>query len=129
MLLKVFILIVLDQVAKIIFRSNEVKNFGLSFAINLSPILNLVLVILGLSFFIVYYWRRRKMFTYAGELIFVLFFAGAISNIIDRIYFGYVRDFIDLGLGFTFNLADTFIVVGLIMFLFLPDRDKYQDFG
>ncbi|MDP4001391.1 MAG: signal peptidase II [bacterium] len=44
-------------------------------------------------------------------------FAGAVSNLGDRLVLGYVRDFVDLGLGFTFNLADIFIVIGLILIL------------
>src|SRR3989338_10267928 len=129
MLKKILFLFLVDQVKKLIFDYREVKNFGLSFAINLGPIPNLILVILGLSFFIYYYWQRREKFTYVGELTFVFIFAGALSNIFDRAYFGYVRDFMDLGWGFTFNLADIFVVVGLILFLYLPDKDKYKNFG
>jgi signal peptidase II len=44
--------------------------------------------------------------------------ACALSNIFDRVYLGYVRDFWDLRLGFTFNLADAFIILGLIFLLF-----------
>jgi len=44
--------------------------------------------------------------------------AGAVGNLIDRIYFGPVRDFIDVHIGSyswpTFNLADAFITVGAI---------------
>lgn len=43
-------------------------------------------------------------------------FAGAVGNLIDRVCYGYVRDFIDLHIGArhwpTFNLADLFICVG-----------------
>ena len=43
---------------------------------------------------------------------------GAISNIIDRIHYGVVIDFIDVHLGIwhwaTFNLADVFIVIGIL---------------
>lgn len=43
--------------------------------------------------------------------------AGAIGNFIDRIYFGEVRDFIDVDLilpAYTCNIADMFIVLGAI---------------
>lgn len=48
---------------------------------------------------------------------------GAVGNLIDRIAYGEVIDFIDVHLWFgytwpTFNLADSFIVVGIV-FLFL----------
>ncbi len=38
---------------------------------------------------------------------------GAVGNLIDRVRFGYVVDFIDLGVWPVFNLADSAIVVGV----------------
>ena len=40
--------------------------------------------------------------------------AGGIGNLIDRITRGYVIDFIDTPFIATFNLADSFIVVGIL---------------
>jgi signal peptidase II len=51
--------------------------------------------------------------------------SGALSNILDRLYYGCVIDFINLHLWPVFNLADSFIVFGAIMILiskFLPRR-------
>lgn len=46
---------------------------------------------------------------------------GAVGNLIDRVYYGHVIDFIDLYYGqchwYTFNLADAFISVGAVMLL------------
>ncbi|MBW8367614.1 MAG: signal peptidase II [Arenimonas sp.] len=59
-----------------------------------------------------------------------LVIAGAIGNLVDRLRFGYVVDFVDWYLGFTdlphwptFNVADSCIVVGavlLVLFSFKP---------
>lgn len=44
-----------------------------------------------------------------------LIISGAIGNFIDRIFLGYVRDFIDLKLfTFVFNFADMFITFGVV---------------
>ena len=47
---------------------------------------------------------------------------GAIGNLFDRVYYYAVPDFIDFHIGnfhwFTFNVADIFISVGIIMMLF-----------
>ena len=61
-------------------------------------------------------------------LPFALIIAGAIGNVIDRIRYGYVVDFVDWYLGFTdlphwpaFNVADACIVggaIGLVLFSF-----------
>jgi signal peptidase II len=46
-----------------------------------------------------------------------LLVGGSISNLADRILSGWVTDFIHLSHWPTFNLADTFIVVGVLMLL------------
>ena len=41
--------------------------------------------------------------------------AGGIGNMIDRLFRGYVIDFIDTPFIATFNLADSFVVIGVIL--------------
>jgi len=125
------VLIIIDQVTKLTFSSRDffmgnvhvhlVKNFGIGFGLNFGTLGNIAVLAIALAFF-VYYCLRHNI----PGFIFVLILAGGISNIIDRLYFGYVRDFLDLNLGFVFNLADVMIVVGLILlFLFsIPIADE-----
>lgn len=133
---KVFVLIVVDQITKLIFSSRDfslgllqthpVKNYGLAFSLDFGLLLNLLIVIAALGFFAYYYFSNRLYFGIFPKTMFALIFAGAISNLADRLYLGYVRDFIDLGLGFTFNLADAYLAIGLIGLLLLykePIRD------
>jgi signal peptidase II len=50
---------------------------------------------------------------------------GSTSNLVDRLRLGHVTDFLDLGFWPAFNLADTFIVVGvglLVLALFAAER-------
>ncbi|MBU0615447.1 MAG: signal peptidase II [Nanoarchaeota archaeon] len=42
---------------------------------------------------------------------------GAIGNLIDRISFSYVIDFIDFRIWPTFNLADSFITIGAVLLI------------
>ena len=44
-----------------------------------------------------------------------LLIGGSVSNLVDRIRNGYVTDFIHLSHWPTFNLADTFIVIGVLL--------------
>jgi signal peptidase II len=52
-----------------------------------------------------------------NTLYLILIFAGALSNLIDRLWHGCIVDFIQLGFGPIFNLADFFITLGAIMLM------------
>lgn len=130
-------LVLIDQITKLVFSSRDffffgikfhpVKNFGLVFSINFGLIGNILLVIAGLFFFIYYYFSKRKVLSNFSNFFLILIFAGAISNLFDRIYLGFVRDFIDVNLGFTFNLGDLFLVIGIIGVLVFGDKvEKFQ---
>jgi signal peptidase II len=134
---KIFALIVVDQVTKLIFSTRDffigpvhihlVKNFGLGFGLNFGLLTNLIIISLALGFFLYYYFLHRPQLSGSAKIVFVLIFAGAISNIIDRLYLGYVRDFIDLNLGFTFNLADVMIVLGLLLIIFQQPKSNHSE--
>lgn len=64
-------------------------------------------------------WREKR-----GQDVFALglVLGGAIGNIIDRVRFGYVADFIDLHFGdfqpfLVFNVADAGITIGVVILL------------
>lgn len=58
-----------------------------------------------------------------------LLLGGAVSNLIDRLRFGYVVDYIDIGSLPVFNLADVAIVVGVVLLVkeMLTGRSKIED--
>ena len=51
---------------------------------------------------------------------------GAIGNLIDRLRFGHVVDWVDMGLGdlrwYTFNVADAAISVAIVLLLWSASR-------
>jgi signal peptidase II len=114
-LISIFGLVLVDQITKAIFANRDffvgfmhfhlVKNFGLSFGANLGGWNVWVIILAAILFFA--YSKNKKL-----NLGTILVAAGAVANIIDRVRFGYVRDFWDIGLNFTFNLADAFIFIG-----------------
>ena len=62
-----------------------------------------------------------------------LLIGGSVSNLVDRVRLGHVTDFLDLGWWPAFNLADTFIVLGVTILLVAlvagdrpPERPKRQ---
>src|SRR4029450_9674721 len=59
-----------------------------------------------------------------------LVLGGSIANLVDRVRLGHVTDFLDLEAWPAFNLADTFIVVGVaVLFgaLALPARPRHMN--
>ena len=44
-----------------------------------------------------------------------LIIGGALGNLVDRLFFGYVTDFIRVGIWPTFNIADSAVVIGTII--------------
>ena len=73
----------------------------------------------GLIFYFYIKTPRGYIFLAAG---FALIFGGAIGNLIDRVRFGMVVDFLDFYIGNyhwpAFNIADSAITVGIFIFLF-----------
>ncbi len=131
---KIFALILLDQITKLLLwprdffmgplRVHQVKNFGLAFSLDFGLVNNLIIISLALIFFLYYFYTNDLKDSHKGKIIFALILAGAISNIVDRIYLGYVRDYLDFGLAFTFNLADAMIVVGLFLLLISENKSN-----
>ena len=82
-------------------------------------------------------WRSWLVTITLGLLL-----GGAIGNLIDRIRFGYVVDFADIGIGnwrfYIFNIADSAVTVSILLMLVLwflaphlgvhvPDESKADD--
>ena len=81
---------------------------------NLTSLL-IILVIICLIYFLILSEKYEK-------IIYSIIVGGALGNFYDRMFFKAVPDFIDLHYKnfhwFTFNLADIFITLGIIAFLF-----------
>jgi len=76
----------------------------------------------ALLFVLLGYALLAKHIQPVGVFAIALYFAGGVSNIVDRLaYGGYVVDFINLGIGPVrtgiFNVADMFIISGAVILL------------
>jgi signal peptidase II len=71
-----------------------------------------VAVVLGIMR---YYYSRITTAPLWVRISLGLMLGGAIGNMIDRVRFGFVVDFVDLGWWPVFNVADSSIVVGVTM--------------
>lgn len=119
-------LILIDQLIKYIIRSSGgfyICNKGIAFGINLPYwlILGLIIVILVFASFLISNFKFQSA-SWRTNLALALILSGAISNLLDRLYFGCVIDFIDLKIWPIFNLADIFICVGAFLFTIKLNR-------
>ena len=108
------------------FGFDYVENTGAAFGIMTSAtgaLAGLSLLIAAGGIYMLWREHRRDMLaTFAIGLV----VGGAIGNVIDRIYRGYVVDFVAVG-GFPrFNLADSAITIGVLLLLVAMARDSRQ---
>jgi lipoprotein signal peptidase len=127
------LLVLIDQFSKYVIRQTGgfyICNKGIAWGMNLPLFLTLVLsivLILCLCLLILnkFFNLKFKNFDLIENLKLkienyyplIIILSGALSNLIDRIYFGCVIDFIDLKFWPVFNFADIFIVAGVIMLI------------
>ncbi len=99
-----------------------VVNYGFAFGFLNNPSLNQILVSLVILAIIIYFLyllikTQDKIF----QLTLTLILAGALGNFVDRIFRGFVIDFIDIYIGKyhwpAFNIADSCITVGFIVLM------------
>lgn len=129
----IFILVFIDQISKNAalaflamprmindFLSLEIyENRGIAFGLPISAnsfyfnvFVFLIFIFLGWKKKVFGDWRemdREKLFAAA------LIAAGALGNMIDRVRFGYIIDYISIGGMLVFNLADMMIIMGVLL--------------
>ncbi len=107
------------------FSIHHVQNSGIAFGLfSQATSVVIVLTALAVAWMLVFFARSgRRHPILPVALGFVL--GGSIANLVDRIRLGHVTDFLDVRYWPAFNLADTFIVVGVaILFAALAGADR-----
>ncbi len=108
-------------------RLTHVRNTGSAFGLLQDQVLLLPIVafigIAVLLFFVLFRHRRFPFLsTMPAKLVFGLILGGTVGNLIDRLNYGYVTDFIAIGRWPAFNIADSAVVVGAILISYLLIR-------
>jgi signal peptidase II len=104
---------------RIIHSQNTGAAFGLFQGQNLPlTIIGLVGVAVLLLYAVLLYRRFPFLHNWLAWVGLGLVLGGTVGNLIDRLRLGYVTDFIDFGFWPAFNLADSAIVVGIVMFAY-----------
>lgn len=110
---------VIGGVLDFTFVENTGASFGMLSGGRWLFIITTVIICLGLIYAFIKLPRAKAPFWI--NLSFVLIMSGAIGNLLDRVFRGYVVDFIEVTfIDYpVFNIADIFIVTGAILFAFL----------
>ena len=98
--------------------TNDGMAFGLSFPGGKQVLLFVTFALTGVIFWML--WKEKNSHNLIRYgLSFIL--AGAIGNMIDRVMYGKVVDFLDIMIGdfhwYIFNVADSAVTIGMILFI------------
>ena len=104
----------------LLFKLDFVKNYGAAFNIFSGSRIFLSLISILFSILLIYLIFRKNTFNLLDLYSYSFILGGTIGNGIDRIYKGFVVDFINLNIiNFpVFNIADISINIGFILLLF-----------
>ena len=137
--LTVLLVVAADQLSKVWIRSNlalweslpETGLFQLTHVYNTGAVFGMfqgyslpltivsVIGMVALLLFILFFLRHFPFLdNLLVKLSLSLVLGGAVGNLIDRLLFGGVTDFIAVGIWPAFNIADSAIVVGTIIFVY-----------
>ncbi len=111
--------LVLDDELRVVgpFSIHHVQNSGIAFGLFASATsVVIVLTTVAVAWMLAYFARsgaRHPLLPIAVGLL----IGGSVSNLADRVRLGHVTDFLDLRYWPAFNLADSFIVVGVAILL------------
>ena len=134
------LIVALDQLSKFIIHSSMnlydsfnvipyllnftyIRNEGIAFGINFpgGKIFFIIFPIL-ITFYLISLLKNKEFEDYPSQVALYLIIGGAIGNILDRIFRGYVVDFIDVHINgnhwYVFNIADSAVTIGLFFLLY-----------
>lgn len=125
------IIILIDQITKLLikinFQLNEsvpfiknvfhltyLHNYGAGFGVLQQQTYILIFISLFVIGIIFYYFDRIKDKEILLQIVIGFILGGTIGNLIDRISYSYVIDFLDFQIWPVFNFADSFVTIGVI---------------
>lgn len=143
-----FSLLALDQATKFIVRNTMVlgqsipvlgqflkltyvENPGIAFGLRVTHgfVFTVLSILASLFIIVLLFTHRNEKPAFKTALVMIL--SGAVGNLIDRILFRHVADFLDIGIRnlrwYVFNVADSAVVVGMFILsylIFISERGK-----
>lgn len=132
----IFLIIIIDQLTKFLMIGKQItlipgllqlkyaQNTGMAFGLGSNKLWLITIINITVIIILIYVLIKYKL----AQIPLTLIISGAISNLIDRIFKGYVIDFVKVELfDFpTFNIADIFIVLGTILLIIFIIKGDFK---
>ena len=147
-ILVVFLSVLFDQIIKLLISYNMNPNdsisiinnfFSITYARNIGAAWSIlsggriILILLAIVAINVIYFLciHNKKLSGKDQILYSLLIGGILGNLIDRVIYGYVIDYLDFNIfGYKypiFNLADIFIVVSVILIIIFSFKVKKNE--
>jgi len=110
---------IIDGIINFTYLENTGIAFGLFSNMEASSIFFIIFPII-ITFYLISLLQDKEFQSNSSQISLLLIIGGAIGNIIDRIFRGYVVDFIQFDIDifpYVFNIADSSVTIGLLFLL------------
>jgi len=106
---------IIKNILHLTYITNTGSAFGLFKGLNWFFVFFSVIVIIAIFYYLKKIVKSRKLLQFAAGLL----LGGTIGNLIDRVAYGAVIDFIDFRIWPVFNIADSAVTIGVIILIVL----------
>lgn len=105
-------------IIKGLFNITYVQNTGVAFGLFPNQRLALVMIGIVVCAAVLFYFSKAKKGDILLQIAFAIIFGGSLGNLFDRVFYGFVIDYIDITFFSVFNFADIAINAGVLLILF-----------
>jgi signal peptidase II len=99
------------------------QNTGAAFSIPIPPFITIP-VAMAVVIILIYAYSYQFNHHNLAKITTALIIAGTVGNLLDRLLLGYVIDYIKIFSWPTFNLADSYLTIGVILLVLFLDTIK-----
>jgi signal peptidase II len=94
-----------------------VRNTGVAFGLFPGKRLLLILISIAVCAIVIYFYTKTQNKDFLLRVAFAIILGGSLSNLFDRIFYGYVIDYVDFRVFPVFNLSDVAINLGVFLII------------
>jgi len=94
-----------------------VRNTGVAFGLFPGKRLLLILISIAVCAIVIYFYSRTRKKDLLLRVAFAIILGGSLCNLFDRIFYGYVIDYVDFKVFPVFNLSDVAINLGVFLII------------